>query len=463
MTRLFNIFQSWRKAPRRVWCRSFPERLVSIEIQQWEIFPLLVGLLVWYLASPSETIAFVLATVAGMLGVAYVWASRLATGLHVRRMLQSVAMQVGDELEEQVYLTNQSVFPALWVEFVDGSNIPGYTLSGVRGVGGGGNLSWRAHTVCSRRGVFTLGPWEARTGDPFGLFLVRHQMLETQEILVYPPLAVLPETLVPHRGKLGEHRPLHLPLQADTVDGMSVREYIHGDSLRRIHWPTTARKDAPYVKVFEPESVSRIWILPDLDPEAQLGEGEDSTEETIVLLAASLAAHLLRDRFHVGVFLGGKEPVASLPDRGLSTLWKLLELLAPCHPTVWNNLSRQLVQLRPLLSPRDMVLVITATMNEGWVQSLQRLIPFYDRGGAWVLLVDPHSFGGTQRAEDFRMLLANLGVESQIVRRGEVRSMPGVYGALSRWEFTTLGTGRAIARKTPRRVAAFMAGQDGVR
>lgn len=463
MTRFFDILQAWWKTPRRVWRRSFPGRLVSIEVQQGDIFPLLVGLLVWYLTAPSETIAFVLAVVVGMVGVAYVWASRLAVGLHVRRMLQSVAMQVGDELEEQVYLTNPSVFPALWVEFMDRSNLPGYTLSGVRGVGGGGSLSWRARTICGRRGVFTLGPWEVRTGDPFGLFLVRYQMVETQEILVYPPLAVLPETLLPHRGKLGDHRPLRLPLQADTVDGMSVREYIYGDSLRRIHWPTTARKETPYVKVFEPESVSRIWILPDLDPEVQLGEGEDSTEETIILLAASLAARLLRDRFHVGVFLGGVEPVVAMPDRGLSTLWKLLELLAPCHPAVGNNLSLELEQLRPLLSPRDMVLVITAAMNESWVQSMQRLIPFYDRGGAWVLLLDPHSFGGTQQADDFRMLLANLGVESQVVRRGEVRSMPGVYGELSRWEFITLGTGRAIARQTPRRVAALFAGQDGLR
>ncbi|WP_084001174.1 DUF58 domain-containing protein [Anaerolinea thermolimosa] len=463
MTRFFNILQAWWRAPRRVWRRSFPGRLVSIEVQQGGVFLLLAGLLVWYLAAPSETIAFLLATVAGMVGVAYIWARRLASGLHSRRILQSVAMQVGDELEEQVYLTNQSVFPALWVEFMDRSNLPGYTLSGVRGVGGGGSLSWRAHTICSRRGVFILGPWEVRTGDPFGLFLVRHQMLDRQEILVYPPLAVLPETLVPRRGKLGDHRPLRLPLQADTVDGISVREYTYGDSLRRIHWPTTARKEAPYVKVFEPESVSRIWILPDLDPEAQLGEGEDSTEETIILLAASLAARLLRDRFHVGVFLGGEEPVAALPDRGLSTLWKLLELLAPCHPVAGNNLSRQLAQLRPLLSPRDMVLIVTAAMDEGWVQSLQRLIPFYDRGGAWVLLLDPHSFGGKLQAEDFRMVLANLGVESQIVRRGEIRSMPGVYGELSRWEFMTLGTGRAIARQTPRRAAALFASRDGLR
>lgn len=463
MTRFLNIFQEWLKTPRRVWHRTYPGRLVSIEVQQGGIFLLLGGLLVWYLVAPSETIAFVLATVAGMVGVASVWVSRLALGLHARRILQSVAMQVGDELEEQVYLTNHSIFPALWVEFLDGSNLPGYTLSSVRGVGGGGSLSWRAHTICSRRGVFTLGSWEVRTGDPFGLFLVRHQMLETQEILVYPPLAVLPETLIPHRGKQGDHRPLRLPLQADTVDGMSVREYVYGDSLRRIHWPTTARKETPYVKVFEPESVSRIWLLPDLDPEVQLGDGEDSTEETIILLAASLAARLLRDRFHVGVFLGGEEPVVALPDRGLSTLWKLLELLAPCHPVTGNNLSHQLAQLRPLLSPRDMVLVISAAMNEDWVQSLQRLIPFYDRGGAWVLLLDPHSFGGTQQADDFRMFLANLGVETRIVRRGDIRSMPGVYGELSRWEFITLGTGRAIARQTPRRLAALFTGQDGLR
>jgi hypothetical protein len=65
-------------------------------------------------------------------------------------------------------------------------------------------------------------------------------------------------------------------------------------------------------------------------------------------------------------------------------------------------------------------------------------------------LLDPASFGGAGRAESFVSLLAELGLTAKIVRRGELRPIPASYGTLRRWEFMTLGTGRAVVRQTPR-------------
>ncbi|HMN62526.1 MAG TPA: DUF58 domain-containing protein, partial [Anaerolinea sp.] len=102
---------------------------------------------------------------------------------------------------------------------------------------------------------------------------------------------------------------------------MSVRAYLHGDPLHHTHWPTTARLSSPYVKVFQPEAASRVWLIPDLDPTAQWGSGADSTEETIILLCASLAAELLRAKLAVGLFARGGTPAPLRPPPGHPYLW----------------------------------------------------------------------------------------------------------------------------------------------
>ena len=455
-------FTSWWREPNVIWCSMNETVRVNIEVRQWLALPLLIVLLGWYIAAPSVTVAVLLATVTGLIAWSYVWARQMALHLRGKRLLESAAMQVGDELEEQVSLSNQSFLPAIWVELADRSNLPGYVVSGVRGVGPFASTNWRAHTICKQRGVYLLGPWELRTGDPFGLFQVRQIYLQRQEILVYPPLAALPPDLLPHRGSQGDYRPLRQPMQAETIDSMSVRAYQPSDPLRHIHWPTTARTGIPYVKIFEPQAASRVWLLPDMNPSAQWGQAEESTEETAVILSASLAANLLQDKLAVGIFSGGDAPEAVLPQRGQIHLWSILGHLAPLHPQAGVTLARSLEQIQPLLSQRDLLLVITAALSEDWILSVRRLLRGRSGINARVLLLDPASFGGQDSAYTFLPVLAAAGLEGRVIQRGEIRPLIGAYGALSRWEFTTLGTGRVVARQTPRRAAAIFAGQKAV-
>jgi hypothetical protein len=66
------------------------------------------------------------------------------------------------------------------------------------------------------------------------------------------------------------------------------------------------------------------------------------------------------------------------------------------------------------------------------------------------ILLDPASFGGRGDVEAARRALAAQGVPAHSLRQGDLSPAAGAYGALRRWEFMTLGTGRAVARQTPR-------------
>jgi len=434
-----------------------PTCQVSLRVRQWQPFAALLIILVWYLFAPSGVSATCVTALAGILAASYVWGRAMALGLEGKRALHFTALQVGDELEEFVTLTNNSHLPALWIEFVDRSHVPGYNVSSVRAADARSISEWRAHTICTQRGVFTLGPWELLTGDPLGIFSVRQVYTQTEEILVYPPLAILPAALLPHRHNVGDHRPLHQPLAAETINVVTARPYFPGDPLHHIHWRTYARQGVPFVKTFEPEASSTIWLIPDLDPTVQLGEGQDSTTETCVVLLASLFAQLLQDRLAVGLFAYTDTERVIMPQRSQAHLWPLLRALAPLQPAARRPLAETLNRAHALISGSDLLVVVTPSLDPDWPRAIRQLGHNRRAFNAEAILLDPASFGGVGQAETFAPFLADLGIPARVVRRGDIQPISGAYGDLRRWEFITFGTGRVVVRKAPREAAALSA------
>ena len=113
---------------------------------------------------------------------------------------------------------------------------------------------------------------------------------------------------------------------------MTVRNYVPGDALTRIHWPSTARLGQFMVKEFDLDPTIDVVLMLDLDRESQAGEGDSSTEEYGVTMAASVAAYLLRQQeLSVGLYVSGSAESALALDRGERQLDRVLELLAVAH------------------------------------------------------------------------------------------------------------------------------------
>lgn len=459
LRRGWNSFRRWMRDPRILYRAETPQLTTTIEVRSWLPWFVFAITLFLYLSDPTPVVLMTLVALGGLLVCGFLWARTMARTVRGERHLRFAAMQVGDELEEQVGLSNDSSLPVIWAEFLDRSNIPGYTVSSARAVESRAEAAWRAHTIAARRGVFTLGPWELRIGEPFGFFKVRQLYLDRQEILVYPPLAALPEHVLPHRGAVGDHRPLNQPLQAETIASTTVRAYVPGDPLRHIHWPTTARRASPFVKTFAPEAASSIWLVPDFDMDVQVGTGDTDSQETMVTVVASLAAALLQQNLSVGMFASADQEKVVLPRQGQPHLWTVLQALAPLRAAPGSSLKHVLDRVQALVRGNDLLIVVTPSLNPDWIGPLRRISRSRGSGGrAEVVLLDPASFDHQPQnepatgAEEFLTVLISHGITANILRREDVRVISGYYGEVSRWEFTVTGTGRAAAKRTPRAV-----------
>ena len=126
--------------------------------------------------------------------------------------------------------------------------------------------------------------------DPFGLVVRRTDAGETAAVMVLPrtwPLLALAPTV----GEEPEHGSRSLT-SSSTVDEefAALREYVQGDDIRRIHWPSTARLGTPVVRQFDVPWQRRTTVVVDVRTDAH----DDRSFERAVSAAASvveLAAH----------------------------------------------------------------------------------------------------------------------------------------------------------------------------
>jgi uncharacterized protein (DUF58 family) len=258
----------------------------------------------------------------------------------------------------------------------------------------------------------------ATTGDPLGLFRQELALAPEHPLLVLPPILPLSNFdlfpgMMPGRGR-GAQRSLQT-----TTNAVTVRNYVPGDALTRIHWPTTARLGQFMVKEFDLDPTIDVVIVLDLDRDVQAGEGDSSTEEYGVTIASSLASYLLRQQeLAVGLVVNGVDEAALPLDRGERQLDRILELLAVVHPKRSVSLDQVLAVEEAKLARNTVVIVITASTDLDWPTVLHLL----QRRGVrpLAILLNPHSFDETfssnARVQD--ALLAE-GVPAIPIERGD--------------------------------------------
>jgi uncharacterized protein (DUF58 family) len=406
------------------------------------LVPLLaIGMVVMQLIDPSKLWQGLIVAFAGTWLICWFWAGSLKGQLRLTREVRYGWAQVGDKLEEQFTLTNNGIAPATWVEIVDHSDLPDYSAGRAVGVGSYETNTWRTAGLCTRRGVYTLGGTTLRSGDPFGMYTVEVHLPESSTLVVMPPIVPLPSIEILPGGWMGEGRPRpNMPEQ--TVHAITVREHQQGESLKRIHWPTSARRAKLFTRVMDGAPANDWWIALDVESSVQAGQGWENTVELGVIAAASLADRGLRARHSVGLLASGTDTTWLKPQSGEAHRLEIMRALARLSP---GNLplTELLERAGPTLGHRTSLILITPSVKNDWLTSLTRLLW---RGiSPTVLLLDPASFGAPERADALADVLGRMNIPRFILSRDLLERPEARPGWRGQWEWRIMPTGKAVS------------------
>jgi uncharacterized protein (DUF58 family) len=145
----------------------------------------------------------------------------------------------------------------------------------------------RYQIASAPRGRYRLDGAELLIADPFGLAQSRIGLERADQLLVYPRVYQL-EGLFTDGGTPGGDRGRALLHRTAGYDLHSIREHQQGESLRRVHWRSTARRRRLMVKELQDTPRDEACVVLDGEAAAVRGESPDTTFDVQVRAAASL-------------------------------------------------------------------------------------------------------------------------------------------------------------------------------
>lgn len=156
--------------------------------------------------------------------------------------------------------------------------------------------------LCRPRGVYQVGPARITVRDP--LRLARNGGLSggSDKLIVYPEVEELEGFPIVRGRDPSVHASRPEFSHRGGEDFFTIREYQTGDDLRRVHWPTSAKRDQLMIKQLETPWQSRALVLFDIRSAAY---ASPATFEKAVRGAASIVRHLFRSGFDSEVWAGG--------------------------------------------------------------------------------------------------------------------------------------------------------------
>jgi uncharacterized protein (DUF58 family) len=360
-------------------------------------------------------------------GLAVAWVRLSPLPERVRRRAGPGELTEGDDLQVQVD-----------VELGPGVRPPGVLLVERIGRLGerhaplevAGRRAWGRYRLQGiPRGRYAFSDSTVVVEDPFGLGRAEQPLGESGALVVYPRLVEL-EHLFSETGaaSLGGALRGLLVRRPAGVELHSVRDYQEGESLRAVHWPSTAKRGRLMVKDLEDAPRDDLAVVLDARAGAVAGDPPQSSFEAQVRAAGSVLKLYAR-RGRRATLLVNSTPRRIQRVRSYDGDWRLaLELLASVEPTGRAGLGAMLDDDALVAGRTSDLVLVTAVVDRALVDTLLRQTP---GRLVTVVYVDAATFApGTRPAHRREPLLLRLqaaGVAVAVVRRGD--DLAAVLGA----------------------------------
>jgi len=267
------------------------------------------------------------------------------------------------------------------------------------------------------RGRYPFESVRLTVEDPFALARAAIVQGEPQALVVYPRLVALDRLFSEGGAHMQDGRRLLLR-RPSGFDLHSVREYAQGESLRNVHWRSTAHRGQLMVKELEDAPRDELAVLLDGEAASVAGEPPDSTFDVAVRAAGSLLlAQVRRSRRCVLVVNSAARETQEVASEAGD--WRrALEVLAAAEPTA-RTPAFALLESGANAAARALELVVVTSNVEA--RLVDRLVQrALSRRGASLVYVEPSTFAGRPATpEPLLLRLQSAGVPVAVVRSGD--------------------------------------------
>ena len=264
-----------------------------------------------------------------------------------------------------------------------------------------------------RRGRYEFSDSHLELTDPFALQRVTVPLTAPGALLVYPRITRL-DRLFSEAGAHGVDGRRVLLYRPSGYDLHSVREYEEGESLRKVHWPSTARRGQLMVKELEDAPRDEIAVVLDADPTAVVG---DSFDVQVRAAASILDAYMRRGR-RVVLVVNAEQRATQQVHSASAGRRRALELLAAVEPGGRTPLPAVLSDEGSAAARALELVVVTASVTAPLADRLVQRA--HARRKVSLVYVEAPTFAGAPaRPLPLLLRVQAAGIPVAVVRAGE--------------------------------------------
>lgn len=258
----------------------------------------------------------------------------------------------------------------------------------------GAELEIEFELIPPARGRYRLSPPTVIDSDPIGMFEQRREQGEPFELVVFPRTYELPR-IAAWGVELGRLAPPDRQARRDRGEFRGIREHTPGDDLRHVHWKVTAHVGELAVKEYEPMRHEIISIHLDLAAANHYGEGAQSTLETAISAAASLARTGLAEQRSVAVVGEGLPGEIGRAGIGQAHMQRIMVALAEARALAVEPFATALSRQLRAVARGATVFVITTAAEDALAHVLA--MSASHAGSLTLLVVEGDPTGAAQR------------------------------------------------------------------
>ncbi len=313
----------------------------------------------------------------------YIYSRIVRANIVIERKSENSVIFTGINDESLLSAYNRSFLPYHALLIIDYTDLQVSAMQShtfLTSIKGGGREDFDYTLYGRKRGRYIIGPTKISFRDLIGLFSFSVEIDTTREVIVLPRIYKIPQLIFKSLQPQGIIKN-RVPIYEDPSIITGVREYEHGDDVKKINWKISARHNKFYINTYQHSISSNSLVLLNLFEQDFNFREKDYYVGKLIETCASLFNELYEMKQSFGLVVNcsknGIETVLATPEgkseNHLISLLTDLAVIDSSRTIPLKSVFEKLKNIRWGLS----VYLITTKLDQ---ESLGRLMDLQKRG-----------------------------------------------------------------------------------